>query len=603
MIQIFYICKSTGPVETGLSWFEYQIMGNEDFIELHALNDEVKDGVFNKENVKQAKGEIRNLDKQHTQRKYPEEDLVDKPPPLQGNVELVETVTIAEKMTGIESIVHGGNNDVILQKEVFSSHKIDGSSVTGVKRSRMTCDDQQPFVHVIYNSLSRKSKRKLEELLHHWSEWHAQQCSSSKDSDEVLESGDETYFPALHVGLGPEKTSIVSFWMDNQVKEKKNEGFISLNDNAIPLYDREYALGLTSMDDLNNLERGLETLDASRCFNCGSYNHSLKECPKPRDNVAVNNARKQHQSKRNQPVGPRIATRYYQNSPGGKYDGLKPGVLGPETRKILNLGEFDPPPWLNRMREIGYPPGYLDAVDEDQSSGIIIYADEETREEEDKENLKLNTSILQKTMSVDFPGINAPIPEHADERRWTTSQLPVSFDSLRNRANLRSNCSSESISNGLPHNQRGPRDYRDGGFPGYSPTMFDHSRGYSGFSLSRPSEYFSLRGDNPNGYSGCNPNYASDPFSPRGDNLGFYNPFSPNITGDAFSPRGDLLMRGPSLGRSMSDRGRSSLFLEGSSHTTDTLLPYASSGLLQSPHDYGSFRFEAPAYEGHWRPY
>lgn len=104
-------------------------MGNEDFIELHALNDEVKDGVFNKENVKQAKGEIRNLDKQHTQRKYPEEDLVDKPPPLQGNVELVETVTIAEKMTGIESIVHGGNNDVILQKEVFSSHKIDGSCI------------------------------------------------------------------------------------------------------------------------------------------------------------------------------------------------------------------------------------------------------------------------------------------------------------------------------------------------------------------------------------------------------------------------------------------------------------------------------------------
>ena len=39
------------------------------------------------------------------------------------------------------------------------------------------------------------------------------------------------------------------------MKEKKNEGFISLNDNAIPLYDREYALGLTSMDDLNNLER------------------------------------------------------------------------------------------------------------------------------------------------------------------------------------------------------------------------------------------------------------------------------------------------------------------------------------------------------------
>ena len=26
---------------------------------------------------------------------------------------------------------------------------------------------------------------------------------------------------------------------------------------------------------------------------------------------------------------------------------------------ICLLQEFDPPPWLNRMREIGYPPGYL----------------------------------------------------------------------------------------------------------------------------------------------------------------------------------------------------------------------------------------------------
>lgn len=86
--------------------------------------------------------------------------------------------------------------------------------------------------------------------------------------------------------------------------------------------------------------RGLEIKDeASRCFNCGSYSHSLKQCPKPRNNVAVNNARKQHQkSKRNQSAASRNATRYYQNSQGGKYDDLKPGVLGAETRQLLGLG-------------------------------------------------------------------------------------------------------------------------------------------------------------------------------------------------------------------------------------------------------------------------
>lgn len=84
--------------------------------------------------------------------------------------------------------------------------------------------------------------------------------------------------------------------------------------------------------------RGLEVVDASRCFNCGSYSHSLKDCPKPRDAVAVNIARKQHKSKRIQNAISRNSTRYYQNSPKGKYDGLRPGVLDSETRRLLGLG-------------------------------------------------------------------------------------------------------------------------------------------------------------------------------------------------------------------------------------------------------------------------
>ena len=60
----------------------------------------------------------------------------------------------------------------------------------------------------------------------------------------------------------------------------------------------------------------METLEASRCFNCGSYSHSLKECPKPRDNTAINNARKQHNAKRNPTPGSRGQVRYYQKSPG-----------------------------------------------------------------------------------------------------------------------------------------------------------------------------------------------------------------------------------------------------------------------------------------------
>lgn len=81
----------------------------------------------------------------------------------------------------------------------------------------------------------------------------------------------------------------------------------------------------------------IETLEASRCFNCGSYSHSLKECRKPRDNVAINNARKGHSAKRSSTQISRGQIRYYQKSKG-KFDDLRPGFLSPETRECLGIG-------------------------------------------------------------------------------------------------------------------------------------------------------------------------------------------------------------------------------------------------------------------------
>ncbi|WVY95513.1 hypothetical protein V8G54_034601 [Vigna mungo] len=89
--------------------------------------------------------------------------------------------------------------------------------------------------------------------------------------------------------------------------------------------------------------------DPARCFNCGSYNHSLRECQRPRDNTAVNNARKQHKSRRNQNSSSRNPTRYYQNSPAGKYDGLRPGVLDDATPNKL-LSRTQPADVMERFR-------------------------------------------------------------------------------------------------------------------------------------------------------------------------------------------------------------------------------------------------------------
>ena len=37
---------------------------------------------------------------------------------------------------------------------------------------------------------------------------------------------------------------------------------------------------------------------------------------------------------------------------------LKAGQLSQETRDALGLGPLEPPPWLDKMKQLGYPPMY-----------------------------------------------------------------------------------------------------------------------------------------------------------------------------------------------------------------------------------------------------
>ncbi|GKB85809.1 hypothetical protein Tco_0958081, partial [Tanacetum coccineum] len=74
-----------------------------------------------------------------------------------------------------------------------------------------------------------ESKRKLEELLQKWSDWHARH--NSKDSMAELESGEGTYFPAL-------SPSAVSFWIDGQTRSTQSNEAITLDNSSVPLYDR-----------------------------------------------------------------------------------------------------------------------------------------------------------------------------------------------------------------------------------------------------------------------------------------------------------------------------------------------------------------------------
>ncbi|XP_051140290.1 uncharacterized protein LOC127257842 isoform X1 [Andrographis paniculata] len=306
-----------------------------------------------------------------------------------------------------------------------SRRELGGMLISGHKRPRIAVDEhRQASVHIIYDFLPRESKQKLEELLLQWSRWHSQYCSSSDDFNATVESGESAYFPALRVCS--DEPYDIFFWVDGQTKTQLDKEVTPLDFSSVPLYDRGCSLVLTSADGSSKIDRGVETLHSSRCFNCGSYNHGVKECPKPRDNVAIHDAWEQHKAKKKQHANSSNSIRYYQSSRGGKYDGLAPGCLDADTRRAMGLGALSPPPWLNRMREMGYPPGYLVEEVDDQPSGITIFGDSENENEiEDGKVIDAGKAKPYPKMTVQFPGINAPIPENADERAWESLPLPL----------------------------------------------------------------------------------------------------------------------------------------------------------------------------------
>lgn len=93
----------------------------------------------------------------------------------------------------------------------------------------------------------------------------------------------------------------------------------------------------------------------TRCFNCDSYGHTVRECWKQRDRDDA--SRPTRQVVQEEAGG----ARYFDGDTiGGISEVIEyiPGNLKPKTRKALGLGPDDPPPWLYKMQQMGLPPTY-----------------------------------------------------------------------------------------------------------------------------------------------------------------------------------------------------------------------------------------------------
>ncbi|CAL5228592.1 g11752 [Coccomyxa viridis] len=299
--------------------------------------------------------------------------------------------------------------------------------------------DIRTSVSISYSDLPRGSLHYLEKALRDWITWHrrsypAQEGGTTADTC----SGTLQYCPEL-VGRAEAAATGLAY-VDKPTKPQHVAADCGFNVQyervgGVPKYDYISEMPLDcNLETTQGTGRGAQRTPATMprrqsrcCFNCGSFLHGLKDCPEARDAGAIAQARRDNQQGRLSHGN----ERYFTAAPD-EFADLRPGVLSADLRMALGgLASADPPPWLHRMRELGYPPGYMSCAPEHgEQNGLVLHDDtaekqsDEEKAEHDEADLSSCSGHIEGTADpaqrqrVAYPGINAPVPTEANQEKW-----------------------------------------------------------------------------------------------------------------------------------------------------------------------------------------
>lgn len=102
---------------------------------------------------------------------------------------------------------------------------------------------------------------------------------------------------------------------------------------------------------------------AVACFNCGVSGHSLRECSKPRNNARINRAKLARKQER------------YHIDIEQRFGNLRPGKISDKLQAALGIKRGELPFFFYRMRNLGYPPGWLEEAKVVYSGISLINSD------------------------------------------------------------------------------------------------------------------------------------------------------------------------------------------------------------------------------------
>uniref|UniRef100_H3C108 Zinc finger CCHC domain-containing protein 8 n=1 Tax=Tetraodon nigroviridis TaxID=99883 RepID=H3C108_TETNG len=186
----------------------------------------------------------------------------------------------------------------------------------------------------------------------------------------------------------------------------------------------------------------------SVCFNCGLSGHQLRDCPKPKDMAAINERRKEFVQNNNQVLLGN--QRYHADEIEERFAKYRPGILSDKLLTALGVDGHSLPPLIYRMRQLGYPPGWLKEA-EMENSGLTLYdgnvSNDNIKDDASSQNISYDVSKL-----VDFPGFNVPAPRGIRDDFLKYGSVPM--QGVHQKQNFSAYLSNNFPKPGTPCNKR-----------------------------------------------------------------------------------------------------------------------------------------------------
>ncbi|XP_051017457.1 zinc finger CCHC domain-containing protein 8 isoform X2 [Acomys russatus] len=161
------------------------------------------------------------------------------------------------------------------------------------------------------------------------------------------------------------------------------------------------------------------------CFNCGSEEHQMKECPMPRNAARISEKRKEYMDACGEVNNQSFQQRYHAEEVEERFGRFKPGVISEELQDALGVTDKSLPPFIYRMRQLGYPPGWLKEA-ELENSGLSLYdGNDDTDGETETGEIQNKNVTYDLSKLVNYPGFNISTPRGIPDEWRMFGSIPM----------------------------------------------------------------------------------------------------------------------------------------------------------------------------------